>query len=285
MEFRSPMAEGEDHLTVLPAELHVNIVEQLPVREMSHLRSLSPQFRDFIDTNQGLLTQNLVSHHRARINREFKLLTDLSDCDIVDALRRYDSHYGLVLDGKISMSCFRKVEAVSMTLDFHWIKSHRFLADSRSRPSPAWMQTYSTMSEPDITEEHIWQLGLVVDGCFHNRIWSHGFMDAEALQAKLTEVASTRVAATYAAIPSNFITRRMAGTMREEPFSFHQGLANDRETSELAQLLGLADLDSTEGSLAYCLRSGKTASLVHEMAQGRSSKLKQAAIIEEIFIW
>jgi len=99
MNRRSPVAEGEDHLTALPTELLAIITEQLPVREMCRLRSLSRHFRDFIDTNQGLLTRDLINCHRARINRDYKLLTDLSDCDVVDALRRYDSHYGLVNTG------------------------------------------------------------------------------------------------------------------------------------------------------------------------------------------
>jgi hypothetical protein len=72
--------------------------------------------------------------------------------------------------------------------------------------------------------------------------------------------------------------------MHTGPFQTHSALVNQQEKSELEQLLGLPGLGSTEGFFAYCLSSGKTASLVHEMTQGRSSKLKQAAIIEEIFI-
>jgi hypothetical protein len=65
----------------------------------------------------------------------------------------------------------------------------------------------------------------------------------------------------------------------------HEGILDHQEKSELEQLLGLPDLESTEGSLAYYLSSGKRASLVLKVDQGPSTKLKQAAIVEEIFIW
>lgn len=145
MEFHSPMVEGEDHLTALPAELLVDIVEQLPVREMCRLRSVSRQLRDFVDANQGLLTQDHIDYHQARIHDEYKLLTDLSGCDIVDALRRYDNHYGIVRDGP-DMSVVHKYEAVSPTFNFSWMTSHHLPATGTYRASDTWRQIYSLMS-------------------------------------------------------------------------------------------------------------------------------------------
>lgn len=284
MEIRSPMAEGEDHLTALPAELLAEIVELLPVQEICRLRSLSCHFRDFVDTNQGLLTQDHISYHKARIHDEYKLLTDLSGCDFVDALRRYDSHYGCVRDGP-DISAFRKFEAVSSTLNFNWMKSHHLAAAGTHRASDTWMIGYSLMSVAKGAENHTQLQRTALGKCLQNNVWSPSFTDAEAFVAKLTQVTSTRVDAAYVAIPSNFITQRKPGTRYVGLFQTREGLASRREKLELEQLLGLPDLDSTDGLLAYCSRSGKTASLVREMEQGRSARLKQAAIIEEIFIW
>lgn len=50
MEIRSQMADGEDQLTALRAELLVDIFEQLPVREICRLRSVNHHFRDFVDS-------------------------------------------------------------------------------------------------------------------------------------------------------------------------------------------------------------------------------------------
>lgn len=121
MDRRAPATEGKDHLAALPAELLVNIVEQLPVREICRLRSLSRHFRDFVDTNQNASTRDLVSYHRARINREYRLLTDLSGRDIIDTLRRYVSHYGFYSDPESCSSFYLrafKYAAMTFTLDF-----------------------------------------------------------------------------------------------------------------------------------------------------------------------
>ena len=285
MGIRSPLAKGEDDLTALPAELLVDIVEQLPVREICRLRSVNRHLRDFVDANQGLLTQDLIGYHQARIHDEYKLLADLSGCDIVDALRRYDSHYGIVRDGP-NMSAVRKSEAVSPTFNFNWMASHHLQAAGTYRTSEKWKQMYSLMSCSQRAEDRTIVQKLAVDRCLEDHVWSPGFADAKAFLTKLAQVTSTRVDALYAAIPSIFITeRKVDDTRKIAQLQTHQGFANRREKSELEQLLGLPDLDSTEGMLAYCSSSRKPASLVHGMAQGRSSKLKQAAIIEEIFIW
>ena len=278
------MAEGEDHLTALPAELLADIVEQLPVREICQLRSLSCHFREFVDTNQGMLTQDHISYHQARIHDEYKLLTDLSDCDIVDALRRYDSHYGFVKGGP-DMSALRKFEAVSSTFNFNWMKSHHLVAAGTHRASDTWVLFYSLMSVAKGAESHTQLQKKAVRMCLRYHVWSPGFTDVQAFVAKLTQVTSTRVDVAYAAIPSNFITRRKLDTRYIGPFQTHEGLVNRQGDTELEQLLGLPDLDSTDGLLAYCSSSRKTASLVRELKQGRSARLKQAAIIEEIFVW
>ncbi|GAB7322667.1 hypothetical protein MBLNU13_g03572t2 [Cladosporium sp. NU13] len=285
MKRRSALAEGEDRLTALPTELLASIVEQLPVREMCRLRSLSRHFRNFIDTNQGLLTQNLVSHHRARINREYKLLTDLSDSDIVDALRRYDSHYDVVIDDQVIVSGLTKIETVSSTLYFNWIRSHHFPAAASNHTSSAWVQIYSIMIFPELAPRHTVHLSVAVGVCFRNHVWSPGFTNAAACKAKLKQVTSTRVDAAYADVKFQFITQRKAGTTQNGTFTIHEGIIDPQKRSKLEQLLGLPDLESTEGSLAYCVSSGKRTSLVLKMDQGPSTKLKQAAIIEELFIW
>lgn len=284
LRIRSPVTEGEDHLTALPAELLADIVEQLSIREICRLRSLSCHFRDFVDTNEGLLTQDHISYHQARIRDEYKLLTDLSDCDIVDALRRYDSHYGFVRDG-LDISTLIKSETVYPTFDFNWMRSHQFPAAGTHHASDTWMSIYSLVSVTEKTKKHAQVQSIAVGLCIRNHLWSPNFTDAEAFMAKLTQVTSTRVDVAYGAIPSNFITRRKLDVRYIGSSETREGLANLQEETELEQLLGLPDLDSTDGCLAYCSSSGQTASLIRELKQGRSARLKQAAMIEEIFIW
>lgn len=290
MDRRSPTTEGEDRLTAFPAELLVNVFEQLHVREICRLRSLNRHFHEFVDTNQGALTQDIISFHRVRIHREYTNLTDLSDCDIIDALRRYDSHYGFAADLRVTRSSISKLKAISPTLSFNWIKSHGFPAAEQDRAVRTWMQLYTIISHPDnlgsVIEQHI---NAAVDMCRQSHLWSQGLTDDEGFKAKLTRTASTRLDATYPVVPMNLITQRNAVTKDISPWSFQwrdlQNLSDHWEKLKLEQLLDLPDLQSKKGSLAYCIRSGQTASLLRKMKQGSSTRLELAAVIEKLFIW
>ena len=55
--------------------------------------------------------------------------------------------------------------------------------------------------------------------------------------------------------------------------------------SKLQLLLNVPELQYERGAVAYCSMSGDALHLVDEADQGPSATLKQAAIIEEIFIW
>jgi hypothetical protein len=283
----SPKAEGKDRLTVLPTELLVGIVEHLPVREMCRLRSLSRHFRDFVDANQGLLTRDLINSHRARINEEHRLLTDLSNCDIVDAVRRYDSHYGFTSpDGHISSDPVRKLkcDAVSLTLYLNWTTSYHLPADLLNFEARLWMQMYFDLSNPKRAGFHTPYLSQPY-GLATCHLWSRGSADPYSLNAKLMRVTSTRVDATYAAFPVDILSDRKYS---KAPFGLPQtlkGSCQEWQISKLAQLLQLPEMKTDECSLAYCAVSQATAGLVRKPDQKLSSKLAQAAIIQEIFIW
>ena len=289
MNRRPSNAEGEDHLTALPNELLATIVEQLPVREICRLRSLSRHFRDFVDTNQGLLTQELINCHRTRINREYTNLTDLSDCDIVDALRRYDNYYGLECDepaiivAQASHPPF-KVAAVSLDLQLNWTRSHGPIPTGRGARATQWIGLYCMLRDMenllrrDRILEHIWTNAYPA--------LLAGSAEAEEFVAKFTELVSTRARVSYEFVPRFFLTRRKVygfyGSGRRET---HEGHCDDSQPSKLQLLLGLPDLQLGDGTLAYCSMFGDAIELVDEVDQGPSTVLKQAAIIEDVFIW
>jgi len=284
MDRRSPMVEGEDHLTALPNELLATIVEQLPVREMCRLRSLSRHFRDFVDTNQGLLTQGLISYHRTRINREYSNLTDLSDCDIVRALRRYKSHYGFDYDpdraSVFSLDPFKHA-AMTLTLDLNWTRSYGVPC---GRGTAHWLQTIYFLSATCMSTSRSRRIEDLWD--FTEQPESFGFPDRESFVAKFMELLSTDVGVAYPAVPPFFLTDRKV-FLRYSCISpkIHKGHCDYRKTSELQLLLHLPDLKQDEGTLAYCFMSGDTVHLVNGVDQGPSNMLKQAAIIEDILIW
>jgi hypothetical protein len=280
----SPKAESEDHLTALPAELLVNIVEQLPVREICRLRSLSRHVRDFIDTNQGRLTQGLISYHRTRINFEYTYLTDLSDCDIIDALRRYDSHHGLdpETDAAFPHHSFKQ-SAMTLTMNHNWLRSHRLPSTVQHERAGHWLQMSYFMISADDSEcrkflKSLW------DTTPHPR--SFGFTEGDSFVAKFMELLSTRDGVAHGTVPPYFLTERKVAPIYSCPAAkTREGHCDYGKTSKLLLLLRLPDLQQDEGTLAYCSMSGNAVHLVDEVDQGPSTVLKQAAIIEEIFIW
>jgi hypothetical protein len=88
--------KDEDFFTALPNELLAHIIKQLPVREICRIRELNRRLRSFVDTNERGLVAEVTKHHLDRIHTEHRLLTDFSNCDIFDVLRRFHSHYGLI---------------------------------------------------------------------------------------------------------------------------------------------------------------------------------------------
>lgn len=279
------MVEGEDHLTALPAELLVNVVEQLPVREICRLRSLSRHVRDFVDTNQGRLTQGLISCHRTRINDEYKLLTDLSHCDIIDALRRYDSHHGL--DPETDAPCPHhsfKQSAMTLTLNHNWLRSHRLPSTVQHKRAGHWLQmSYFLISADDSAKCRNF-LTSVWDTTDHPR--SFGFTEGDSFVAKFMELLATRGGVAHGTVPPYFLTERKVTPIYSCPSAkTREGHCDYGKTSKLLLLLRLPDLRQDEGTLAYCSMSGNAMNLVDEVNQGPSTVLKQAAVIEDIFIW
>jgi len=314
LDRRSPTPEGEDRLTGLPTELLLGIFSQLSVREMCRLRSLSRRFRDLIDTNQGALTQSIISHQRARINNEYNLLTDLADCDIIDALRRYDSHYGLAAELGDVMPSFRKRDAVTPAQCFNWFQSHHLPAAEDHHGSTLylnWFQSHHLPAAVDQHETSTWariysslyfseapqksiehrlaegaQLHYRIRKISHRLTGSDKLTGPDALMAELKQSRSSATVDTvYAAFPYRFITKRKMAVKYIGPLEAQKSLSRYWEESELQQLLGLPDLKSKKGSLAYCTSSKKTAGLVRKAKEGTFTALEQAVIIGDIFIF
>lgn len=287
MEIRSQMGDGEDQLTALPAELLVDIFERLPVREICRLRSVNHHFRDFVNANQILLTRDLINYHRARIETEYKLLTDISDCDIVDALRRYDSHYGIDHDpGTTSSFPFKsfKYTAISLTLVLHWPRSHRLPFTIQHCRGGHWLQVIHFLNTVgDLTKRSDFLAGLWdVTEC----PGPFGFPERELFVAKFMEFLSTRAGVAYGHAPRYFLTERKVARHYDRGLSIIQrGHCDNHRIPKLLPSLKLPDLSLDEGTLAYCSMSEDVVDLVDRVDQGPSAVLKRAAVIEDVFIW
>jgi hypothetical protein len=281
----SPMSEGDDYLTALPNELLGGVVEQLSIREIGRLHSVNRHFREFVDTNQGKLTQGLISYHRTRINEEYKLFTDLSECDFVDALRRYDSHYSLVCQPEpLSRDPFKHA-AIALSLQLNWVSSRPSLSMHRDINTANWLQVYYLQSQlKDIPARRAFLSGVWTYG---GQAWRLGFVeDCDTFVAKLTEVSSVETRSSYTIVPPYFLTeRKVASVHHNGPAKTRKGHCDHQEASKLQLLLDLPALENARGSLAYCSMSGDALNLVDEADKGPSATLKQAAIMEGIFVW
>lgn len=113
-----------------------------------------------------------------------------------------------------------------------------------------------------------------------------GFPEREPFVAKFLELLSTEGVVAHAAVPSYFLTERnVAPNYRGDLSKIPKGQCGYQEIFKLQLLLGLPDLHHNKGTLAYCSMSGDAIHLVDQMDQGPSTMLKQAAVIEDLFIW
>ena len=157
--------------------------------------------------------------------------------------------------------------------------SHRRIVDAGH-----CIQVYSCLSQIEDLSRHTKSFTNVWTGPIHP--WCFGFTGFEEFAAKFTQVVSTKIDVAYANVPPYFLTERKITSAAVGGRSItRKGHCDHSEAYKLQLLLNLPELQYEKGAVAYCSMSGDALHLVDEADQGPSATLKQAAIIEEIFIW
>ncbi|KAK6420567.1 hypothetical protein LTR95_016925 [Oleoguttula sp. CCFEE 5521] len=95
-----------DHLSSLPTELPIKILEVIPIREVCQLRILSRPFQALVDSNEEAITLLTICSNRTRLLSRMHWLINLENLDLIDIIDRYCSYYGDIIvesnDGTIN---------------------------------------------------------------------------------------------------------------------------------------------------------------------------------------
>lgn len=260
---------NKDLLTTLPNELLVHITELLPVREICRLRGQNRHLQSFIDTNEHLLVKDVIKHHRNRVHTEHRLLTDLADCDIFDALQRYYSHYG-------------DVRVPASALKIRWNKSKGV---DQLVSTPSFMYVFAKFQTAETPKRrHHWRqrlqrarLELVAPT-----------LDQPGLEALFKKLLLEPVAGhvAYPKMPLVFHTTRFVTQAPWLAFEADDipGGGHDAQDALFHKILGLPLLDSGR-SLAFCSDDVRTIVALDMIASGPSTMLQKADILQNIYIW
>lgn len=260
---------NKDLLTTLPNELLVHITELLPVREICRLRGQNRHLQSFIDTNEHLLVKDVIKHHRNRVHTEHRLLTDLADCDIFDALQRYYSHYG-------------DVRVPASALKIRWNKSKGV---DQLVSTPSFMYVFAKFQTAETPKRrHHWRqrlqrarLELVAPT-----------LDQPGLEALFKKLLLEPVAGhvAYPKMPLVFHTTRIITPAPWLAFEADDipGGGHDAQDALFHKILGLPLLDSGR-SLAFCSDDVRTVVALDMIASGPSTMLQKADILQNIYIW
>lgn len=305
----STLTQGKDHLTALPNELLVNIVEQLPPREICLLRVQNRHMRTFVDENEGALTREALSVHHDRILQEYKLLTDFTGLDFIGVLMRYYRYYGAMRNEYASFDLPPLAEwgpnrypmnftsdAVRNTLFICWNKHLRAdLSSSRLANSPIidssraerFLETFSAIGEQHNALDQKKRVAVL--------LYLHDFLSGQP-QASDAEVqilhqrllpcfqsdGGDAVIPAHTGPPQCPLTRRSTGQWCY-PGDESKGVRDTNITCILSAC-GLPEL-GPDASLAYCTDSYRTVKLIEKINQGTHFQLKQAAVLEGIYLW
>lgn len=257
--------KDKDFLTALPNELLVQIAERLPVREICRLRGQNRHLRNIVDTNEHLLVNEVVKHHRGRIQAEHRLLTDLADCDLFDALQRYYSHYGAI-DGLDIPGADNPAHA--LTVKWNTIKG------TSGMLAPSTLVIFSRLQSADNQNDRVfWRSKWMVEAASSLNLQS----DLDALRKKL-ESASVASCAAYAEPPLVFHTTRCYGTRHAIPGGY------DAQDPMFHEGLGLPLLDADD-CLAYCSDNVRAIFSLQRIALSGLTVLQKADILENLYIW
>jgi hypothetical protein len=258
----------------LPNELLLPIIKHLPVRDICRLRGQNRHMRKLIDTNEHFLVGDVIKKHHDRINAEHALLTDLSDCDTVEVLRRFYCYYGAV-----GHSMSRHAKAVAAAFRSTWDRSNRPIHRTFT---PAYLlRDFSLLQRAATLHDHRLRFERVFLWLAFSTLPVMPQSEHDALRDRLDSVSSCSDLAAYPLIPSIFHTRRALFY-----HGMHEEIPGDYSSQNpmFHTLLGLPLLDADD-SLAFCSHRFEAFLLLARIASGPSTLLQQAAVLEDIYIW
>lgn len=264
-------------LTSFPNELLHAILLHLPVRELYQMRRVSKLFRDYMDENQQALLRSTIAYNRTRIITRLETFTPRSSS--LTTLKHCFSCYGFPADPKVCFNAYWGVlvrwRDVSMSLRVHkdelgWF----FLVNLRNICWDRYCEIFEGTSRGPMVGTESIVAGLIQA--------AHRDVECgrELLQClKSIDSLHSPRHTEKRGVPKYSVTSRKMSQ------GFGLGGVDIEGTCEsLDQLLGIPPIDD----LAYCAKSKATWSIAAEADEKGQTSLplfKQAALLEEIFIW
>ena len=234
------------------------------------MRGQNRHMRNFIDGNQHLLVKDIIACHCNRIHTEHKLLTDLADCDIIDVLHRYCSHYG-----EFEQIGTLKREAVGAALGGNWNR----VKDTRLSTGRLLFSFCILRRIPSPYRRPLRLPYKEIASATHQPLSQK---DQDAFREKFESTSWADHDVAYPERPSIFLTTQALYKCRPDDRILGHRDARDPVFHEV---LGLPLLDA-DNSLAFCSHRFETmVVLMDEIVPGSLTVLQRAGGLEDIYVW
>ncbi|KAK6434051.1 hypothetical protein LTR95_009767 [Oleoguttula sp. CCFEE 5521] len=281
---------GPDRLTDLPPELLLDVLTFLPIRRIIQLRQVSRCFMRIIDGSEASLTRHGISYNRGPLNFRIKWLTDFQGLDLLDIVERYQAYYGPIddmFDQKASSVLrqslceaargYATVNVVAGRIRRQWevVDFAMVLAARRADPACRWRPWKCANGATDIRLAYLKEY-------LQRSTFEVQAGERLELQVRDKEPFGGRGYTVINGLPKHFLTWRKSLYLLQLPDTF--------DHCALEMFCDIFDLPPVEEcKLSYCIKTKEMAQLVRDAtARERdlaASLFRQAAVLEELFIW
>nr|OQO19082.1 hypothetical protein B0A51_12442 [Rachicladosporium sp. CCFEE 5018] len=284
-----------ERLTTLPPELLVEVLILLPIRQIVQLRQVNRHFRQLVDGNEAAITRHSLAYNQWRLGSRHRRLTDFRGLELVDAVHEYYSYYGLIYDFSGARELRTPSRLIRASLRSNFPRSFPDPAGVQSVPF-AELSSFVSALQASCTDMHGDPRAEKHRPVSEKRVphplaemlgWNTPlFGDPESLQKKLQNATLLRGPhhTLVHGTPEHLVTWRTDMSPRLQDkiplFWDHRG------TRVTSQILQLPDL---EHNFSYCVKTEAMASVFWDAADDKfgfiESPFRQAAVMEELFIW
>ncbi|KAK6430862.1 hypothetical protein LTR95_012979 [Oleoguttula sp. CCFEE 5521] len=268
---------GPERLTELPLELLLEIITLLPMRQTMSLRQLSRSFKKLVDGNEPKLTRHSLVYNPLRLNSRHRRLTDFRGLELVDVVHQYMSYYGVMYE----LNDFDDLQIPWRSI---FVSFQSALVDCIPGFANADPVTHG--------DAHVSEDRSMPESLIHFPLASPTdpsapfFGDFESLTRKLEDPNLLRGPhhTRIHGMPDCFLTWRI-----EEGENFEERNPGPWDHGEIDVTMGLLRVPNLERRFSYCIKSKTMASVFWNAMDGypdfAASQFRQAAVLEELYIW
>lgn len=292
---RSAMPKDNEAVVYrLPNELLVQILSELPARQVTRVCQVSKVFKACIDENEAAILRSTMNSNRNRVTAQFNHVVNVTGLEFDEAIQRYYQYYGPDPSSLIYSDPLSSKDRIP-NVCHNWIaKNHPDLPDGEVAVISFVLSRFvrgivDLGGDPD-------EVLCAVEGAAVLKLFTdHGYYreQPEYLMKRMTRLESINTSAKP--VPGqlysmpDYLSGIQSGTSVGGN-SLRRSVKRGEDYQNIGTWLGLPDIGE-KGRFAYRAKARAAWWIVEDALRSGAESLsalsasKQAAVLEEIFVW